>query len=337
MADPVTLIRVIVLDGLDWAWCSANRDACPELWQIADDGCAAPLRACDPPLTPTAVCTLLTGRPTSQGWHGATHYVNSQHLVRTRPWFPELARYGYTVSLCNVPCTWPAFPMPTGGWMTAGFPLSPGAIADGRRPWHHPADLDVVGYPIDQIVQDNGPGGTEDLALARAYEGKLVAWFLDRAPRCSVELIWLRATDSAGHHHWGTEDYRQTVRHASALAGWLRRGAGTVVVVSDHGFDAIASPACASYRASSHGKAADAARLPGGHTELGILFAAGDRINARGVLAEQRLDHVAGGLFDLAQVPPAPGMVVGDPAWSSPYTDEDREAVRKRLAALGYL
>ena len=332
-----TLLRVVVLDGLDWKWCAEHRDRCAPLWAIADEGCAAPLRACDVPITPTGVGALLAGREVDLSWT-TDHYTSSQDLIRTRPWVHELARYGMTLGLCNVPLTWPAFPLPAGCWLTSGFPVDRVAIDRPGRPWHMPRGLDVLGYPIEAIVCDHGPGGTRDVQGLSKAESEIVEW-VHRAERCDVEIVWLRSTDGAGHHYWGTPEYDRAVGAAVGLLPRLRDGAESLIVVSDHGFDALSDPRCATYRASSHGPPSAAAKLAGGHAMEGVLVAAGDRIRARGILPEQRLVEVAGGLFDLLQVPPPAGMIANGPAWASavPVGSPEGDRVREQMRRLGYM
>lgn len=325
------LVRVVVLDGLDWSWCSARRDKCAPLWALAAEGCAASLRACDVPITPTGVGALLAGREVELGWTD-DHYTSSQDLIRTRPWLYELARHGLTTGLCNVPLTWPAFPVPAGSWVVSGFPVA------RARDWYSPRGLDVLGYPVEAVVCDHGPGGTRDVAGLSAAEGEIVAW-LSRRERADVEVVWLRSTDGAGHHYWGTPEYDRAVAAACSLLLLLRDGCENMVVISDHGFDALAAPRCATYRATRHGPASAAAGLAGGHAMDGVLVAAGPAVRARGTLPEQRLVEVAGGLFDLLQLPPPPGMVSRGPAWAAavaPGTDEG-DAVSAAMRRLGYL
>lgn len=333
----MTGIRVVVLDGLDWLWCSEHRDLCPELWALAEEGCSAPLRACDAPITPTGVAALLAGRDVDLDWTD-DHYTSSADLIRTRPWVHELARNGLTLGLVNVPLTWPAFPLPKGSYVVSGFPVDAVALRDRTRPWHRPTGLDVLGYPIDMVVCDHGPGGTRDVqGLARA-EGEITDWLL-RSERKDVEIVWFRSTDSAGHHLWGTEGYAQAVSAASKLLPRLREGCENLIVISDHGFDALSSPRVSAYRATKHGPAAARAGLAGGHSSEGVLVASGDSIRARGLLPEQRLLEVAGGLFDLLQLPPAPGMISAGPAWASsiPVGSDEGDRVREQLRRLGYL
>ena len=332
-----TKVRIVVVDGLDWEWCLANREVTAPLFTF---DCCAPLRTCDAPITPSAVCALLSGRDDGQGWFSDDRYATSQELIRTRPWFGETARAGFSVGLCNVPLTWPAFPVPgPGSWVVSGFPVDPVTLRDHRRPWRWPTTLDTAGYPIEDIVRDTGPGGSDDLAALLDAEDRIVGWMMHRAPRCDVEFVWLRSTDSAGHHAWGTPAYTETVRRACVNAAVLARDTNveSAIVISDHGFDAIDSDRCAAYHRTSHGPASKAAGLCGGHSEVGVLFARGERVFARGLLPEQRLVDVAGGIFDLLQLPPAPGMRVGTPAWSTPVAAGDQDTVRRRMAALGYV
>lgn len=68
----------------------------------------------------------------------------------------------------------------------------------------------------------------------------------------------------------------------------------------------------------------------------GILVAAGLDVRARGVLSDQKLVEVAGGIFDLLGVPPMPGMVSNAPAWAQPYAGADGADLREKLSRLGY-
>lgn len=336
MSRAKSRLRIVVFDGLDWEWCSAHRDLCDALWDLAADGCSAPLRACDVPVTPTAVGALLAGREVDLGWSG-DHYTSSQELIRTRPWIHDLARQGLTVGLVNVPLTWPAFPLPRGSWVVSGFPVDPIAKVDPRRPWFSPRGLDVLGYPIDAVVCDHGPGGTKDVSGLSRAEVEIERWLRESAPPADVEVVWFRSTDGAGHHLWGTPAYREAVRDALSLLPRLREGSENLVVLSDHGFDALRSPRCSTYLATNHGPPSIAAGLVGGHAMEGVLVAAGDDIHARGELAEQRLVEVAGGIYDLLRLPPPVGLISKGPAWAQPVAGAGDDLVRKRLRELGYL
>jgi hypothetical protein len=330
------VLRVVVLDGLDWEWCRAHADEVPELWDLAAEGCAASLRACDAPITPTGVAALLAGREVDVPWVQNDHFATSQELIRTRPWIHDLARADLTLGLANVPLTWPAFPVPKGSWVVSGFP-----VAQPVR-WTYPAGLDVLGYPIDEVVCDaSGVGGSKNLAALRATERDVTDWFLNRAPRCDVEIVWFVSTDRAGHHFWGRPEYAQAVRDAVALLPRLREGCENLLVISDHGFDALSAPRCEAYHRTTHGPTAARAGLPGGHAMDGVLVAAGDRIASRGILPEQRLVEVAGGIFDLLQLPPPalPGFVSAGPAWARAVASgsEGDDRVRDTMRRLGYL
>ncbi len=333
-----SLLRLVVIDGLDWKWCSEHRDLCPDLWVLAAEGCAAPLRACDAPITPTGVAALLAGRDVPLDWTD-DHYLSSADLIRTRPWAHELHRAGLSLGLVNVPLTWPAFALPKGNnYVVSGFPVDDVALTDPRRPWYRPTGLDVLGYPIEGVVCDKGPGGSKDVQGLASTELEIATWLL-RQERRDVEIVWFRSTDSAGHHLWGTPEYAQAVVQAQTLVKLLREETDNLIVVSDHGFDALTDPRCSAYRATKHGPTAARAGLAGGHAMEGVLFAAGDSIVARSILPEQRLLEVAGGMFDLLQIPPAPGMVSNGPAWASqiPKGSDEGERVARRLRELGYL
>jgi hypothetical protein len=332
-----TKVRIIVLDGLDWEWCEANPAAIPNLRRIASEGCYGPLRSTVAPITCSAVCALLAGRDDDIQWVSEDRYTTSQELIRTRPWFPELYRNDLTLGLCNVPLTWPAFPLRRGSWLTSGFPVNESTLTDRRRPWHWPANLGVGAYPIKGVVQDCGPGGAKNLEGIWTYEHFIIRWFLRDINRKDVEVIWLRGTDSAGHHYWGTDQYRQAVMHADRYIEDLAEGAENLLVISDHGFDALDSPRCEAYHRTTHGPSATRAGLVGGHAMEGVLFARGDKIFTSGLLPEQKLVDVAGGIFDLLQLPPAPGMHTGQPHWSAPYSPAEEGVMKNRLKGLGYL
>lgn len=334
-----TTARILVLDGLDWLWCSTHRDRVPNLWALAAEGCAAPLRACTRPVTSQGVAALLAGREVDVPWADGDDYATSQTLIRTRPWVYELARHGLSLGLLNVPLTWPAFPLPKGSWCVSGFPVDKAALENRGLPWHWPQGLDVLGYPIEAVVCDHGPGGTRDIVGLSDAEDIIVRWLQTRAERRDVEIVWLRSTDGAGHHYWGTPLYAEMMRRADVRIPRLRESCDNLVVVSDHGFDALDSPRCETYLATNHGPTARRSMLLGGHAMEGVLVAAGDRIRARGELPEERLVEVAGGIFDLLQLPPAPEMVSAGPAWARavPAGSAVGERIAERLRRLGYL
>jgi len=337
----MTTVRLIVLDGFDWRWTLRERDgsAAALFAHVAGvHGCYGALRAMTPPLTPPGVGALLTGRALPLSWGGQTdQYTTALALIRQKPWISHLTRYGFTVGLCNIPITWPAFAVPRGCWMVSGFPVDPVALKDQGRGWRWPYGLDVEGYPIEGIIEDTGPGGTTNLQGLMDTEDAIADWFLNRAPRCDLEIVWTRSTDSAGHHAWGTSEYDRVCRAAIDRAIRLTVGSGTWVIVSDHGFDALSSPRCAAYMGTTHGLVATSIGLPGGHAEEGILFAGGDRIHVEGQIPEQRFLHLASGIFDLLRVPPASGMDVGNPEWTQALGPEEEKRMREMLSKLGYV
>lgn len=332
-------VRVVVLDGLDWAWCWEHRSAeAAPLFAIGERGAFAPLRSTEAPVTSDAVAALLAGRDVRLHWVTADRYTNSQDLIRTRPWLYEAARHGLRVGLVNVPLTWPAFRVPDGSWMVSGYPV--GRTDDARLDWRWPYDLPGLdAYPIRAVIADSagGPGGAIDVRPLQLAEAEIVRWVEDDAPPADVEVVWLRSADAAGHHHWGTPRYAEAVAYLAGLAELLAYRPATTIVISDHGFDAVSSQRCAAYMATEHGPTTRAAGLSGGHAMEGILFAAGKRIVPRGLLPEQRLTDVAAGLFALLDLPPAPGMEGELPAWAVRTTPEDDDAVRCRMRALGYV
>jgi len=338
---------VVVLDGLDWEWVNENRDDCPELWAMAERGCHAPLRAPSPPLTPASVAALLCGREPSgmSSWTRGSAgqlFASSQDLIRRNPWPRRLAREeGTTVGLCNVPLTFPAFSPGKGCWLVSGYPMAGARLTVADPVWFSPVSLNLSlqrhEYPIGTLAADKGPGGTRDVAGLLLAEILAASWAAREAPPVDVLFVWLRSTDGAGHHSWGEPEYASVVQGACKVAAMVEQHAGTTLVISDHGFDALDSERCRSYRESEHGPFAQAARLRGGHAEVGVLFAAGELIRARGELPEQRLVEVAGGLCDLLQVPPPDGVLSVGPAWASPYGPEDDEGIRERMKALGYV
>lgn len=330
------MIRIIVLDGMDWLWTDAHREATAPLYERA--ACWGPLHAADPPITPTGVAALLCGRNVELPWAYADHYATARDLIRTRPWLYDIVHHGLTWGLCNVPLTWP-WPrtgVPRGCWLTSGFPMDRAALTDPGMIWFSPAGLDVAGYPVEAVVADHGDGGRRDAVAYAREERRIVEWAL-RAPRTDVQVVWLVATDRAGHHSWGSADYAETCRVAVESAIRAADGADTVLVISDHGFDALTSDRCAAYRATTHGPTAARAGLVGGHAEQGVIFAWGAGIAPRGLMPEQRLVEVAGGMYDLLGLPPAPGMVSAGPLWADPLTDSDAQARRETLKALGYV
>jgi hypothetical protein len=223
--------------------------------------------------------------------------------------------------------------------MTSGYPV-PSKHVPGRR-WFWPEQLDINDriYDIDGVIGDSlgGPGGTRDLERLNQCEDCLASWLVARPTRSTVEIIWLRLTDVAGHHAWNTDDYGLAVARAAGRAAFLGTDTRNVIVISDHGFDAVDSERCAEYMATEHGPTTREANLLGGHTMDGVLFACGEDIHARGELAGMQLVHVASGVFDLLQIPPPPGMEHGLVTWSRSIGVDEEAKIRKQLHGLGYL
>lgn len=328
----MTRFRIVVVDGLDWEWVSSHREEAAPFWEMADGGCWGRMEVADPPLTAPAAAMLLTGRNPLKGWQAGGDYASCLDLLRASPWYDALARYQHTALVVNVPATSPALVMPSGGAMVGGFPSTPGMM----RAW--PPNLDLRGYPTSGADLDSQqPGGRREVERILEEEAQIVEWVL-RQPRREVEVVWLRATDSAGHHVWGEPLYGEVVTRTLKAAQRLSEGVTEgFLLLSDHGFDALSSHRCERYRASTHGPVAGRAGLKGGHTPDAVFLGRGPGIKARGELEGLRLLDVVPGMFATLRIV-APSQLEGRvPAWVQAYTPEEAAAVQRQLQNLGYV
>jgi len=130
MSRPHKKVLIIGIDGGTWNVFgpAIERGHMPNLKALRDGGCFGALRSTDPPVTPTAWTTMMTGvNPGKHGVYGFEHYdpatnrlhfTNSQS-IRFETMWSYLSRLGYRVASLNVPQTYPPFPV--NGVMVSGY------------------------------------------------------------------------------------------------------------------------------------------------------------------------------------------------------------------------
>lgn len=245
-------VKLLVL-GLDAAcWPLVDRLAglgwLPTIQALATRGWRAPLASTNPPITPPAWTTIITGVQPAR--HGVLSFCRpdpgsglvqpTNGLARqVRTIFDYLGEEGVTSGAVNIPWTYPAGEWP--GFCVSGFDapsldaaaFSSPELAAQLRTAAPDYALHVSGAgPVEAIVGQTGHKVVAALALARSLP-------------VDVLFVVLMATDVAGHVHWpDTGDellpdsplvqvYRAADRALAQLLDAVTPR--NVVVLSDHG------------------------------------------------------------------------------------------------------
>jgi len=244
-------VAVIGIDAADFAfldpWMAAGH--LPTLARLRKEGASGILRSTNPPVSSPAWATFMTGL--NPGAHGLFDFVmedpatqkpviaRSDYIKGARMW-EVAAKAGLRCAVVNVPITWPVRPFD--GLLVTGMLTPPG------RPYTHPPELEaeieavVPGYPtdIDHREKEDRDGfrrHCDDVAVKNA---KVMEHLLLKEPWDLFVGVFTTA-DRAKHFFWEEREsvvldhYRLLDRLIAKLLKVLGND-GTVMVISDHGF-----------------------------------------------------------------------------------------------------
>lgn len=263
---------IIGLDSGSWEMLEPYIEAgyMPNLQRMREQGCCGVLQSTEPPMTPPAWTTLMTG--VLPGKHGilafeeydpATNefrYTGSRS-IRVETMWHTLSRLGYRVASLNLPMTYP--PMEVNGVMVSGFGC-PGMDYDITYPRELQEKIRQRIPDFDNALQWKGNDPTEEKTFAEAVErsrrsfaisGNLVDLVSEEYP-WDVMLVQIHQFDVMLHLLWrvltreGWEKYPekkeplgQLMGDMDKLFGKLEAYAGgendLTLLVSDHGHGSL--------------------------------------------------------------------------------------------------
>jgi predicted AlkP superfamily phosphohydrolase/phosphomutase len=262
-------ILIIGLDGATWDVLDdfVLDNYMPNLKRLKTGGYSGILRSTDPPITPAAWITCITGcQPYTHGVVGFKDYsfederlrISSARSCRVPTMWEEFSNQGYKVASINVPWTYPC--PKVNGAIIAGYGLPntqvqftyPDDLKD--RLLESIPDYDVMAKWEKSENHDPEIFEANIVRVERSFEQRLqAARMLSAKTNFDVMMVQFHDLDMMQHHIWaclgsGTRDSYVSRRDRifslfkkldEAIAGLLEL-AGTeqldVAVVSDHGF-----------------------------------------------------------------------------------------------------
>lgn len=269
---------VIGLDGVspDWIAAGVARGDLPALARIMREGAWGRLRSTVPPDSPSAWTSFATG--VNPGRHGVFGFmarrsrdygyeIGSSALVRSPTLWDLASRHGTRVGVVNVPFTYP--PRPVNGFLVAGM-MTPDLRSDFTHPPRLRAELlrAVPGYTITHGL-GRSQGGDPRATLAERFAPTIDAreramqWLAGKHDPDLLVCVFT-VLDRLQHFLWADMDprhpdhpgqaagssssgYGEAIRDAYArldgVVGRVLNNASPetlVIVLSDHGFEAIA-------------------------------------------------------------------------------------------------
>ena len=250
-------VLVIGIDGGSWNVIDPMLAAgeLPQLQALIERGGSADLDTVDPLTSPVVWTSIATGR--SPRAHGVTDFFSTRATIAVPTIYERLAAQGKRVGLYEVLMSWPPSPMPE------GFVI-PAWLRRDETTW--PPDVlgELEARSVFRTVYQAKPSNRDYLEQAideGARKGK--SW-QGLAQRFDPEIgaITFYAVDATSHRYWHAsfpedfgeeipafaDDERNAVQHSlrgvdrsigEIVADLDLSGDDSVLVVSDHGFQAI--------------------------------------------------------------------------------------------------
>lgn len=254
----------------------------PHLKQFMDNGVAGVLRSTQPPITPAAWTTFMTGK--GPGQHGildfetydaTTHTLtfNSTYEIREKTIWQLLSEKGLRVGSINVPMTYP--PKPVNGFIISGFETP---SIDAQFTWPHELKDEIFRLIPDYNYRTNWRRTAFGKRAQLAENIEYIANSFDQGARLTthygdkfgwdVLMVVFKLVDNLQHKAWKYLDPRwkerfpqesemaaQCFQRLDGVIGQLleyaERNNATVLIMSDHGhgsLDGKAQPNLLLYR-----------------------------------------------------------------------------------------
>lgn len=263
---PVKLL-VIGIDGASWDRIDALE--LPHLKALEETGTRAVLESMEPMFSPLLWTTIASGKGPSE--HGVKGFRVRSDQARVPRFWDIASQEGYSVGVWKWLVTWP--PRPVDGFMVPGWlALTPettppdlgfakelelaSRLRRQQRPSRNVLLLALEGIPrglrMSTLLSaawelsglSSGEPGVERNLLRGLIDRDVFVWALHRhQPELATFTTY--ATDGLQHSHFGLEAADRAYRQADDLVGELLSQVGpetTVVVISDHGFQAFEGP-----------------------------------------------------------------------------------------------
>lgn len=224
---------VIGFDGADRETLlnGMNSGNLSSLAELASEGSIATLLAPEPPITPVAMSSILTGNNPDRhgvfGFESKDGYVGYDSIEGKTLY--DMLEDREVVSI-NVPMT---SPLPPGDTMISGFPATSSGIA---RPFELEARLENEGYRVEPV--DISAGREEFVEDVFDMQEKRIELGKDLLEQ-NWDLFFLMFTgDARLQHYIHDEDViMEFYENADRFLGYLREKRDVeVMIVSDHGF-----------------------------------------------------------------------------------------------------
>ena len=265
-------ILIVGLDGATFDVLDPMMDAgrMPHLKRFVERGAAGILRSTQPPITPAAWTTFMTGK--GPGRHGIIDFekysvdagrlsFNSTYEIREKTIWQILSDKGLRVGSINVPMTYP--PRPVNGFMISGFE-TPSVDAEFTYPPELKQEIfDVLpSYDYRTNWQRKALGGQDVLEtnlnyISNSFEQgwDLTRHFGDKFG-WDVLMVMFKLVDNLQHKAWKYLDPRfnhQFPRQADLAAacftrlddvlaklfGYAEANQAGVIIMSDHGHGSL--------------------------------------------------------------------------------------------------
>jgi len=246
-------VLVVGIDGGSWSVIDPMMEAgeLPNLKKLIDMGASANLATVEPVTSPVVWTSIATGR--SPADHGVTDFFSTGATIATPSIYERLAVQGKRVGLYEVLMTWPPVPLPN------GF-VVPAWLRRDDTTW--PADA-LAGLDVFRTVYDGKPRNRDYLEQSwREGREKAASWkALARRFDPEVGALTFFAADATSHRYWHASfpeefdgalpefeaDAKNAVQRSmreidreigKLVSGLDLAGEDTILVVSDHGFQA---------------------------------------------------------------------------------------------------
>ena len=246
-------VLVIGIDGASWNVIDPMlaEGELPHLARLIELGGSADLETVEPVTSPVVWTSIATGR--SPEVHGVTDFFSTRATIAVPSIYERLAVQGKRVGLYDVLMSWPPQPLPD------GF-VVPGWLRRDETTW--PPDA-LDGTSVFRTVYQAKPSNRDYLEQARReIREKAGSWAqLDQRFEPEVGALTFYAVDATSHRYWHAsfpddfegetlpfaDDERNAVQKTmrgidqsigALTAGLDLEGRDSVIVVSDHGFEA---------------------------------------------------------------------------------------------------
>ena len=228
-------VLIIGLDGATWDVLDdfVLTNYMPNLNRLKTGGCSGILQSTEPPITPAAWTTCITGcQPYTHGVLGFKDFncendclsISSSASCTVPTMFEELSRQGYEVASINVPWTYPCRKI--NGIMVAGYGL-PGTNVEFTYPPEFKEELlgKISDYDVLADWQENGKDDNVPLrlssqdeaageqfekniaAIEKKFEQRLeTAKIINGKLNCDILMVQFQNIDLIQHHIWSALD-----------------------------------------------------------------------------------------------------------------------------------